>query len=571
MSSHRPDGSPLVPTASPAGFDDLAREAWALELPYPFERRSVMRSEAALLLDGLLARVARARGALDVAVGEGLAALAEGDRVLRLGYSGIGDYGRERLGVAGRTAQAMARLGRELARRPLLREVVRRGEVTPRQAQAVLPAAVGAEEARWVERARRETVRALERAVREERSALAVPDPGNAPDDEEEAWDPLLVPMSAASREKVEEALELAGRLLGAAAPRWQRLEAICQEYVGAHPDPVEEAGGAGSDSALPGASVGFGDEAPSRSDGRELEALKAFLEEETERWALLGAVAPAPAPEVADARGDPWRLDGELRRLSAMRDRWDELVGHLALLVRTLGLWRDMQYASFGHYCAERLGMGARTVEQRAWLERRLHELPALRQAMRDGRLSYEKARVVAGCADEGTVGGWIERAEAVTCIALRREVEASAEAQACARGSLALRLPRRVHLLLMAAFRAARRGEERWLPPEECLVRLAEHFADAWRAVLGGRATPQRRAVERDGGFCRVPGCSRAAAHAHHVRFRSHGGSDDADNLVAICAAHHLHGVHRGWVRVRGRAPDELVWEVGARRGVA
>jgi hypothetical protein len=60
-------------------------------------------------------------------------------------------------------------------------------------------------------------------------------------------------------------------------------------------------------------------------------------------------------------------------------------------------------------------------------------------------------------------------------------------------------------------------------------------------------------------------VPGCSRAAAHAHHVVFRSAGGSDDDSNLVSLCAAHHLHGVHAGHVHVSGRAPDALTWELG------
>jgi hypothetical protein len=630
-------------------------------VPFPFERRALLRGEAALLVDGLLAQVARGRGALDVAMGEVLAELAVGDRVLRLGYSGIGDYGRERLGVAGRTTQALARLGRELQARPLLRQAVRRGELTPRQAQAVLPAAVGAEEARWVERARGETVRALEAAVREEtrgRAASAGPagrSSGGAPgspadgaggspedgaggsptdgvggsptggsltDGDEEAWDHVLVPMSPASREKLDEALELAGRQLGAAAPRWQRLEVVCQEFLGAHPETDEVGGGTrrpggpwdggepgGPGGGAPGesgmeAAPGFGspeawtssgapswarggetrgafgpgsawplhDEALGRPDGaRWLESLKADLEEETRRWAALAAVAPVAAPDVADVGGDPGRLDAELRRLASMRDRWDELVGHLGMLVRTLGLWRDMEFATFGHYCAERLGMGERTVEQRAWLERRLHELPALREAMREGRLSYEKARVVAGCADEGTAEAWIEKAEGMTCVALRREVEAEEEAQACARGDFALRLPRRVNALLMQAFRAARRGSRTWLTPERCLVRLAEHFIETWGAEPRGRSTPGRRAVERDGGHCQVPGCSRAAAHAHHVRFRSRGGKDEAGNLVALCAAHHLHGVHRGWVRVSGRAPDALRWELGERGALA
>jgi hypothetical protein len=30
--------------------------------------------------------------------------------------------------------------------------------------------------------------------------------------------------------------------------------------------------------------------------------------------------------------------------------------------------------------------------------------------------------------------------------------------------------------------------------------------------------------------------------------ARFRSQGGGDEPENLAALCAAHHLHGVHRG-----------------------
>ena len=102
----------------------------------------------------LLALAARAEGALDLAIGDGLAALCLGDRLIRLGFSNLGDYAREVLGIQERTAQAMAHLSRELRTRPLLRAAVRAGEVRPRSAQAVLPVADGDAEARWVERAR---------------------------------------------------------------------------------------------------------------------------------------------------------------------------------------------------------------------------------------------------------------------------------------------------------------------------------------------------------------------------------------------------------------------------------
>jgi len=94
-----------------------------------------------------------------------------------------------------------------------------------------------------------------------------------------------------------------------------------------------------------------------------------------------------------------------------------------------------------------------------------------------------------------------------------------------------------------------------------------VAAKFIETWKAELAERSTPHRRVLARDGGRCQVPGCSRAALHAHHVLYRSRGGGDEEENLVAMCAAHHLHGVHRGYVRVRGRAPDGLRWQLGVR----
>jgi hypothetical protein len=350
-----------------------------------------------------------------------------------------------------------------------------------------------------------------------------------------------------------DEAMTLAGKLLGATSPRWQRLESMCEEFLGARPAPAPE------DDADEVGSVRW----PVAS-GR-LERLKEILEEEFSRWSFLEDVSPVSAPQPPNGAGAQ-QLDAELRRLAALRDRWDEVLGRLAMLLQTVGLWRDMKFASFGHYCAERLGMAARTVEQRAWLDRRLHALPRLRQALREGRVTYEKARLVAGCADDAAVDRWIARAERTTCIALRREIEAEHNAQMCARGDLTVRVPHRVGKLVGAAFAAARAAAGRWLSPGECLARIAEHFLATWKDALRDRSTLQRRVLERDRGECQVPGCSRAAVHAHHVVFRSRGGADAPRNLVSLCAAHHLHGIHAGYLQVRGEAPHALAWALAA-----
>jgi hypothetical protein len=381
-------------------------------------------------------------------------------------------------------------------------------------------------------------------------------DAADEKEDEDESWERLGFAVAPEARGKLDEAMDLAGKILGATSPKWERLEALCQEFLSAHPtDPMSE------DDHAAGGAVPV-------PDDRWLEAAKEALEVEMDRWSFLEAVDPVEAPPLASGwDADPFTLDGELRRLVALRDRWDELVGHLAMLLRMLGLWRDMGFARLSQYCEERLGMCARAVEQRASLERRLYELPALRQAMREGRVSYEKARLVAGCADDESVAEWIARAEATTCIALRREIESRDEAQMRARGEVALRVPQRVATLLGRAFRAARATTKDWLPPGACLERIAQHFIDTWKPALQVRNTPQARALARDRGYCLVPGCSRAAVHAHHVLYRSRGGGDEVENLGSLCAAHHLRGVHAGFIRVTGRAPDGLVWELRLR----
>ena len=298
----------------------------------------------------------------------------------------------------------------------------------------------------------------------------------------------------------------------------------------------------------------------------------KAALEEETARWAFLTQVEPVPAPVEPDdpEKADPHWLDARLRELASMRAGWDELVGHLALLVRTLGLWRDMGFASFAHYCTERLGLSVRNVQQRVALERRLHELPALRGALREGRVSYEQARVVASHArDEAEARTLIATAADRSCVALRRALDEAGDAQVSASGEVTLAVPTRVAALVCAAVRAVREREERWMKVGACLARVAWHFIETWRPVLEVRMTRHRKALARDRGLCQVPGCSRVAVHAHHVDYRSHGGGDELENLVGVCAAHHLHGIHGGFVRVEGLAPDRLRWEFGVRPG--
>jgi hypothetical protein len=416
---------------------------------------------------------------------------------------------------------------------------VNAGRVRLRSAQTVLPVAVGDGEARWVERARRETVRALEAAVREARAG-----------GEEEEWTRLRLRLGDEDRAIVDEALAIAGKLLPGSR-RAERLEAMAQEYLGEHP---VEAGGDGA-----GAACGCFAPGCARKDP----ALAARLEHETDRWSFLDHPPDACVPDAGfDERTSARELDARLRELAAVRAGWDRLLGYCAYMVRRSGLWRVAGFASFEHYCDERLGLSARAVGQRAALEQRISQIPALRRA-RDAGLSYERLRILSRLPGR-EIEAWVPRARQLTCIALRDAVEARDEVQMRAARALRGRVPVRTALLLQAAFRAVRAVEGRLLDDGRCLVRVARHFVETWKPHVRRSRTLSEKIRDRDLGRCQVPGCSRRAVHAHHVNPRARGGGDEPENLVALCACHHLRGIHGGYIRVSGRAPDGLVWEL-------
>jgi hypothetical protein len=298
----------------------------------------------------------------------------------------------------------------------------------------------------------------------------------------------LRIQVEPEDRVRIDRALEVAGRLLGPTSSRWERLESMAQEYLGSHASKLDEQRG------LPD---GF------RPVDDRTQALEARLEAETERWSMLAEPAPFRVPGAdAPEETDPRRIDWRLRELNAMRARWDGALGWLALAIRRSRIWKILGFASFRHYCRERLGLGVRTVEQRMALEERLWEVPALRQVVADG-LSYEKARLVSRCPDD-RIEGAIAKAWELTCIALRRWLGARDDAQMRARRVLTAPMPSRVAFLLVAAFEAVRAERGALLPAGKCLAALADEYLATWEPTLARRKTPSLRIRERDGHMC-------------------------------------------------------------------
>jgi hypothetical protein len=510
-------------------------------------------------LDTLLCNITAGYNALELAIGDGLAALEIGRRAMNLKYSNVGDYAREELGMNASTATKKARLSRKLRARPLLREAFRRGEITPRKAEVILPVAVGEQQGHWILRARVDSVRALKKAV-------------NAPrDPDDEVWMSATAAIPDGKQPAIQEGLRWGGIVLGNRSTKPQRVEAWAQEYYGAHPAPPEDAGDDAIDEDAGDDAI---DEVRLRQKCEdEMESLKERLEQETRLWADLVAVDPLKAIEFS-GEIDPWRIDAELKRLVEMRNRWDEVFGHVARLFKRYGAWDPLDFVNFAHYCEERLGMVRRTVMQRVALERGLLRIPLLRQALREGRITYEKARLIARHWEAGRaqeVRPLIAMAQTMTCVEFREALTAKAEGQMCARGTFTLTAPPHIFDLLEATLRMARALAKRSISLGMCLVEMANHFVAVWKAHVKVRRTKRMRIFGRDGHRCQVPGCSRPAAHLHHLEYRSQGGSDDESNLLCLCAAHHLFGIHDERMRVTGTAPDKLVWEFGLRRSWA
>jgi len=86
--------------------------------------------------------------------------------------------------------------------------------------------------------------------------------------------------------------------------------------------------------------------------------------------------------------------------------------LGELACAIVDLEVWRAFGYASFDHYCRERIGLAASSVATRVALTRRFGNVPEVRTALGPGRICYEAAALVARICGPMNVHAWIERA---------------------------------------------------------------------------------------------------------------------------------------------------------------
>jgi hypothetical protein len=256
-------------------------------------------------------------------------------------------------------------------------------------------------------------------------------------------------------------------------------------------------------------------------------------------------------------------------------RKGFDEAFGALVLQIVEERVWETLGYRTQGDYVQDRLGISVSSFRQRVWLERKLKDLPELREALFSGRLSFSKALLVAKGATPHNIEERIAEAVSTTWQQLERETTKEEDRRNRAAGVRRVWGPKdAAETVALAIVSAQRLHEARGEPIDsgEALARIADHFAKVWTEHDKGVAMElhpdtRRKTLMRQGGLCAVPGCSRPAEHLHHVVYRSRGGPDDPWNLIGICSPHHLHGVHRGHLTVKGRAGELLVWRLGPR----
>ncbi|MDJ0848580.1 MAG: hypothetical protein QNK04_09400 [Myxococcota bacterium] len=536
-----------------------------------------------------LASLARATGTLRRVQAAIAARLVETKAHDRLCYARLGDYARERAGVSGRQLQELARVHRALEELPALERALCTDALPWSKVRLVARVATAEDEAAWIARARAISTRRLEDEVREHARALAQETP-----DDDEPLARLAVRCTPAVREKWSLVREFAQRVAG------QRLRDA----------DVLEAAVAEASSALPidPAFVPRVDEPPPP----RLAALPEAAEPGDDGVERTPASEP-PLEVAALAAGldevDAFEVDRRLRTAIRMEQTLDAAIAPLLRIVTCSEYeWRGSGYQPLARYAPEQLGMSVGKARALLRLERAGDVCPELRSAYRSGRLSWVKAQCLLPLLLRDVEGewrpAWVAWAQRVTVRRLERDVERAlllrgpawrrarfhpehaqdpipeSERQLCAydvdpdaTGELVFRVPHDVASLFVALRQTIRKLT--WLETGRQL-----HDGEAFDAVLSLalvawiRRDPRARrpdpVIERDGYQCAIPGCSsRRSLHDHHVIFRSRGGDDEEVNRLTLCAFHHQRCVHAELLRVAGRAPDALVFEMGLRPG--
>ncbi len=571
------------------------------------DRDRALQSERARFAAGLdleLRLACRNEAAMRRELGCAARAFVRGRAYRRLGFVRLSDYARERLGVSARTLQSAAWLAARLDALPAVSTAYDRSELSWAAARAICTVAVAADQEQWLAIARRSTVETLERLVARARHPDGVPaDPDGDPNeiDGEPAVRWRFV-CPARVRALWRRALELASRAAGEPLSDWRAAEIVAAE---------------GSSGAPRGTSMGDRVLLEALRLARRARRREAGTRAHDQNAATLGGEVPPtrssdvpPTPrghEPFAPPSDPFALDARLVEAVRVLRTTEPRIGRLLRVVVDQRIYRSFGYPAFDDYVRERLGIGVRKAWALLKIEKATLRSADFDRAYRDGRLSWVRALALLPVLDRTTAPAWIARAESVTVRRLCDEVDWVLASRDALGSSVSLappavdsRLPSPIpvtppdqcrdlspHARLQIRAHEVSDAEIRFTGPTS-VVALLRDVLDAfarpeeprWTAlehllrhvITHWESTPRHHdpVFARDGWRCTVPACSsRRNLHDHHIRFRSRGGDNRRDNRTAVCAAHHLHGLHDGTIRASGVAPRAIEWQLGVRPG--
>jgi hypothetical protein len=462
-----------------------------------------------------------------------------------LGFARPADYARERPGLSSRELQDLAHVDAALAKLPAIDAALTAGQLGGTKARLLCRVAKPEDDARWLAAAGRLLATALAREVRA-CDVGALEAAGLDPPGEDEAGEREVLRVRVPRR--VPAAWGDVRRVLRRVAGEWLPNE-TCVELVAAE---VLSAIRLEADpAALPPLARRC------RAGASELEEAAAPPPAAVSRVAISPFVA-ALAEGLGDA--DPRELDARLCRAAALERTWLAMIGSwLLAFVDARGPHR-VGFRSLDAFARERLGWSPRAARAPLRIERACARSPAFAAAWRAGRLTAAKAQTVVPLVlAPGSAPfhpAWLARAESVTARRLGDDVDHAIETGAFDPARLPA-LPAGVQIGARPMrdessttwlanvpadvgrlFRACLYSMQRRLSigPAAALEAMFAHCLATWR----WRAPREYRVFEREGWRCTVRGCT---------SYR---------NL------HARHGVHAGVIRIAGRAPGALVFEL-------
>lgn len=529
-------------------------------------------------LDEELYRLARGAGRLRLRIGQVLHRLGLGYR--ELGFSTLGAYALERCSRGGRWAAESRALAQRLDELPQLSAAVEAGSVGWSMAELLARHATPQTEAALLQVARGKTVQAM-------RIALSPQGSLDDPDDDDSARTlSLTVPVEEAWA--LEATRMMIEHIDGRSGEHWLG-SLLAEGYVSllerTHPDSddftaqIEAEGTAW------------------RSEMKQLKHLHAQAELEA-RPAVVMHPHPGTAPDTDDLPTDIEQLDTRLRHYSAELSSRDLFFGQVAQRFLSHRGWQSLGFVSEAHYARDRLGLSRASLRSKISLARRSRGLDHIVDALQQGHIGFEAAQLIARIATPHTEQAWVHRATRRTFKHLREEVQAVEMAtrlggqtdrsppseehinhmQSLERAILSGELLRnaahtpapeptpvqisgtsggnvtvriRIPADLLLHYRQLERVHRRKLPGSSFIQFLCGTFWHTWVPTLG--VSDKWEAIyRRDRYRCTNPVCHQRNVTLHHVKYRAHGGTDDADNLTSPCAFCHLEGEHGGRLKI-------------------